>query len=86
MKKIPLDELQEKARLMTKQALGECVFPKDLKDEELFLEVKFEENERRFELYQYGGSTPDKDFLIAETTLNIYTGEGTVKTYLPSKQ
>ena len=86
MKKIPLDDLQEKARLLTREALMKCVIPEGIDKEKLFLEVKFDEDYRVFGLYQSGDSAPDNDFLIAETRLNIFTGEGTVKTYLPSKQ
>ncbi len=84
-RKIPLDDLQEKARVMTRQALKEKEISEELYSENLFLEVKFEDNERVFELYQFGGSTPDKDFLIARTTLNVFTGEGNVEIFLHDK-
>jgi hypothetical protein len=86
MKKIPLDDLQEKARLLTREALMKCVIPEDIEREKLFLSVYFDEDDRIFELYQSGGSTPDNDLLIAETRLNVFSGEGTVKTYLPLKK
>ena len=83
MKKLPVDVLEEKARVLTKEALEACEIPDDLN---LPLGMRLDGDERVFELCRFSdGKKETKADPIAEARLNVYTGEGSVKTFLPMK-
>lgn len=83
MKKLSLDELQEKARLITREKLKEFVIPAEIKTEKLFLETGFEGDDRIFYLYKSNDGSPETDFLISETRIDVYGKEKEVKVFLP---
>lgn len=85
MKKLSLDELQEKARVITQEKLKEFVIAEDIKTENLFLEVGFEGNDRIFYLKSNNGSS-ETDFLISETRIDVYGNEKEIKVFLPRKE
>lgn len=82
MKKLSLDQLQEKARLITREKLKEFVIPNEIKTENLFLETGFEGDDRIFYLYKSNNGNPDTDFLISETRIDVYGKEKEIKIYL----
>lgn len=86
MKKLTLDDLQEKARLITREKLKEFVIPAEIKTENLFLEIGFEGDYRIFYLYKSNGESPKKDFLISETKIDVYGKEIEVKVFLQKKE
>ncbi|GKX50335.1 hypothetical protein [Budvicia aquatica] len=77
MKKIPLDELQEKARLLTKEELKKYVWQENL-EKKMGLMTLIEGDERVFVLYT-PGERPKDAIDISRTRMNIYTGEGFVE-------
>ena len=83
MKKLPLNVLEEKARVMTKEALKACEIPDGI---ELFLTTGLEQDEWIFGLHYFNQDEMKKVVTVAEARVNAYSGEGTVKTFLPSKK
>jgi hypothetical protein len=83
MKKLPLNVLEDKARVMTKEALKACEIPDDMK---AFLQMRLQADEWIFELCYFSNGETEEAVPIAETRINVYTGEGMVKTFLPSKK
>lgn len=77
MKKIPLDELQEKARVLTKEELKKYIWPEKL-EKNIGLMTLIEGDERIFVLF-VPGKTPKDCIDISRTRMNIYTGEGVVE-------
>lgn len=86
MKKLSLDELQEKARLITREKLKEFIIPAGIKIENLFLVIGFEGNYRIFYLYKSNNGSPETDFLISETKVDVYGKEIEVKVFLQKKE
>lgn len=72
-----LDQLQERARLMTLQQLDRYVIPDEVRSS-LTLGVQFEGDTRVFELY-VPGERPSDAKVISRVRLNIYSGEGDVE-------
>ena len=77
MKKIPLNQLQECARLLTLEALAGYVIPEEIRSN-LILGVQFEGDTRIFELY-VPGDKPSDAVVISKARLNIYSGTGDVE-------
>jgi len=86
MKKLSLDELQEKARLITREKLKEFVIPAEIKTENLFLETGFEGDYRIFYFYSSDVESTKTDFLISETKMDVYGNEIDVKVFLQKKE
>ena len=82
MKKLSLVALQEKARLMTREELRKYEIPQEITVEGLYLLIEPKDDERIFYLYHSSGGTTEKDFLIAQAELNIFTGQGNVEVFL----
>lgn len=75
-----LDDLQERARQMVTEALESCrPLPADHRDK-LVLGIRFEGNDRVFELY-VPGERPEDAIVVARATLDEDTGMGTVETF-----
>ena len=74
MKKIPLDILQEKARLLTKEELSNYILPKNLKDK-LTLVVEQDGDDRVF----VPGHTPKDGQDISRVRINEYSGKAIIE-------
>lgn len=75
-----LDELQDRARLMTREALKpHPPFPPEL-DRELTLGVMFDGPFRIFELY-VAGEKPSDAIVLTRARLDSRTGEGSVEVF-----
>ncbi|EKW1655698.1 hypothetical protein [Citrobacter freundii] len=77
MKKIPLDILQEKARLLTKGELSNYILPKNLKDK-LTLVVEQDGDDRVFILF-VPGHTPKDGKDISRVRINEYSGKAIIE-------
>lgn len=77
MKKIPLESLQETARLLTREELKKYIIPEGLA-EKMRLFTIIEGDDRIFALYIPGRHSRDV-VEISRTRMNIYTGEGVVE-------
>ena len=77
MKKISLNELQEKAQALTKKELETYVIPDEVR-KQLALTTLFEGDERVFVLYVPAPKREDAR-VIARTRMNAETGEGSVE-------
>jgi len=84
MKRLKLDELCERARLLTYETLKEYEIPDDLRTE-IALGIGFDGDDRIFELY-IPRTRPEDAIVISSARINSYTGEGTVEVFLPKKQ
>lgn len=84
MKRLKLEELRERARLLTYEALKDYEIPDDL-ETKITLGVEFEGEDRIFELY-IPGERPKDAIVISSARINSFTGEGTVEVFLPKKQ
>ena len=76
-KPIPLDQLQERARLMTLEALDCYVIPDEIRPN-LTLGVQFDGDFRVFELY-VPGEKPSDAKVVSRTRLDTFSGEGAVE-------
>lgn len=75
-----LEVLQERARKLVREALRDCPpVPDDYKTR-LALCVRFEGNNRIFELY-VDGSRPEDAVVVARATLDKDAGTGLVETF-----
>ncbi|MDE9619077.1 hypothetical protein [Citrobacter portucalensis] len=77
MKKIPLDILQEKARLLTKEELRKHILPKNLK-EKLTLVIEQDGDHRVFILF-VPGHTPKDGIDISRVRINEYSGKAVIE-------
>ncbi|MEZ4449129.1 MAG: hypothetical protein R3B09_06585 [Nannocystaceae bacterium] len=77
---IPLDELKEKARIMTKDALRHYPsFPKEF-EPDIALGTFFDGNLRIFELY-VAKQRPQDAIILTRATLDAMTGDGKVEVF-----
>lgn len=75
-----LEALQERARKLVREALRACPpLPNDYK-KRLTLGVRFEDNNRIFELY-VDANRPEDAVVVARATLDKDTGTGHVETF-----
>lgn len=83
MKKIPTDELEEKARLLTKEALrNHPPIPDDLR-EHLTLGMSAEGKFRTFSLY-IAAERPEDAITVTQISLDSETGEASAVEVFPS--
>ena len=76
-KPIELDQLQERARLMTLEKLEHYLIPDSIRSS-LTLGVHFDGDFRIFELYVPGEKPADAK-VISRVRTNVYSGEGIVE-------
>jgi hypothetical protein len=79
VKELSLDELEERARVLTSEALEDYVIPDDMRTN-LVLGTFFEEGTRIFELY-VPGDRPSDALVITRARMDTETGEGVVEVF-----
>ena len=84
MKRLKLEELQERARALTSEALKDYEIP-DAMRAKIALGTLFDGEDRVFELY-IPGERPEDAIIISRARINSFTGEGAVEVFLPKKQ
>jgi len=84
MRRLKLEELEERAKAMTYEALKDYEIPDEIRTE-IALGVFFDGEDRIFKLYVPGERPEDANF-ISSARLNSFTGEGTVEVFLPKKK
>lgn len=86
MKRKNLDELQEKARQLTSEALRSYEIPDEIR-QNIALGVLFDGDDRVFELY-IPNEIPQNGTVITRVRINSYTGEpkGAVEVFLSKRK
>jgi hypothetical protein len=74
-----LDELEEKARLLTRNALRDWQVPTEFRTD-LTLGSGIEGDDAIFELY-VAGERPQDAIVLTRARVNRYTGEGTIQVF-----
>ena len=84
IKRLKLQELRERARLLTYETLKDYEIPDGL-ETKITLGIGFDGDDRTFELY-IPGERPKDAIIISSARINSFTGEGTIEVFLPRKQ
>ena len=84
MRRLKLEELQERARVLTYETLKDFEIPDGL-ETRIILEIGFDGDDRIFELY-IPANRPEDAIVISSARLNSFTGEGSVEVFLPKKR
>lgn len=78
MKKINLDVLQEKARLITIKELEKYIFPHELY-QYMALDILLDNKKENIFILHIPGQSGKQSIIISKTRMNLYTGEGIVE-------
>lgn len=83
MRRLKLEELRERARVLTYETLKDYEIPDGL-ETRIALGIGFDGDDRIFELY-IPAERPEDAIVISSARLNSFTGQGSVEVFLPKK-